>query len=145
MLMLDHALPGIPGGPGGPGGPMMPLYSDPETQREGISHSWYQGLCLHLKPHGQMPLLGLTSEQGEELLIGSSREARGTLGTWGARKPNADPRTWGTKSQVAMSSDQARGRQMQMPCQRGGQTHRDLDRCGSKKGRKGGRKRGRED
>lgn len=90
--MLDHTLPGIPGGPGGPGGPTMPLNSDPETPREGTESvlACAKGFCFLPNHLDRCPLLGLTSQQGEELLIGGSRQARGPRGT---RKPNADPRT----------------------------------------------------
>ena len=86
--MLDHALPGIPGGPGGPGGPMMPLYSDPETPKKGTESVGGLGQGTSASYHKL--LTSLTLEQGEELLVGCSWEARGS---WGARQPNADSRT----------------------------------------------------
>lgn len=89
MLMLDHALPGSPGGPGGPGGPTMPLNSDPETPRKSKDRSQPgpRNSAVHPEALGQMALLGRTLEQGEELLVGCSRQAWGPRG---ARKPNAD-------------------------------------------------------
>lgn len=46
-------------------------------------------------------LLGLTSEHGEQLLIGCPWQARGA---WWARMPKTDSRTWGTRSQVVGDS-----------------------------------------